>query len=88
MCAVSPIGDRIYVTQCSQHKLLTLAMDGTLISTFTDTQLQLPYGVHVTTAGQVLVCGSPSKTVIQVDRKGRKKLWQLCFHRKMERSTQ
>ncbi|KAH3703494.1 hypothetical protein DPMN_078531 [Dreissena polymorpha] len=36
-CAVSPAGDRIYVTNCNQHTLLTLAMDGNLISTFTDT---------------------------------------------------
>ncbi|KAH3708687.1 hypothetical protein DPMN_068145 [Dreissena polymorpha] len=59
-------------------------MDGTLISTFTDTQLQRPYGVHVTPAGQVLVCGSSSKTVIQVDREGRKKLATLLSQKNGE----
>ncbi|KAH3876891.1 hypothetical protein DPMN_000742 [Dreissena polymorpha] len=77
MCAISPAGDRIYVTNTNQHKLITLAMDGTLISAFTDPELQEPWGVHVTPAGQVLVCGSKSQTVIQVNRRGRKKLATL-----------
>ncbi|KAH3873807.1 hypothetical protein DPMN_037047 [Dreissena polymorpha] len=76
-CAVSPAGDRIYVTNYFQHKLLTLATDGTVISSFTDPELQGPRGVNVTPAGQVLVCGFDSNTVIQVDREGRKKLATL-----------
>ncbi|KAH3795149.1 hypothetical protein DPMN_148696 [Dreissena polymorpha] len=39
-----------------------------------DHELQSPQGVHVTPAGQVLVCGYASNTVIQVDREGKKKL--------------
>ncbi|XP_052267338.1 uncharacterized protein LOC127869085 isoform X2 [Dreissena polymorpha] len=77
-CAVSTAGDRIYVTKNSQHKLLTLATDASLISIVTDPELQEPWGVHVTPAGQVLVCGSHSNTVIQVDREGRKKLATLA----------
>ncbi|XP_052231849.1 uncharacterized protein LOC127845155 [Dreissena polymorpha] len=77
-CAVSPSGDRIYVTNRSQHKLLTLARDGTVISNFTDRELHYPRGVHVTPAGQVLVCGSASSTVIQVDREGKKKIGTLA----------
>ncbi|XP_052267088.1 uncharacterized protein LOC127868936 isoform X2 [Dreissena polymorpha] len=77
-CAVSPSGDRIYVTNNRQHKLLTLAKDGTVISTFTDTELRGPSGVHVTPAGQVLVCGFASNTVIQVDREGKKKIATLA----------
>ncbi|XP_052220167.1 uncharacterized protein LOC127837293 [Dreissena polymorpha] len=76
-CAVSPDGDRIYVTNCKMHKLITLASDGTVISTFTDDELQKPWGIHVTPAGQVLVCGCNSNTVIQVDRQGKKKLATL-----------
>ncbi|KAH3853410.1 uncharacterized protein LOC127875279 [Dreissena polymorpha] len=76
-CAVSPAGDRIYVTNNSHHKLITLATDGTLISTFKDRELQDPWGVYVTPAGQVLVCGCKSNTVIQVDLEGRKKLATL-----------
>ncbi|KAH3869567.1 uncharacterized protein LOC127868057 [Dreissena polymorpha] len=76
-CAVSPAGDRIYVTNLDQHKLITLTSDGFLISSFTDPELQRPYGVNVTPAGQVLVCGLGSKTVIQVDRDGKKKLATL-----------
>ncbi|KAH3776940.1 uncharacterized protein LOC127843632 [Dreissena polymorpha] len=76
-CAVCPAGDMIYVTNNSQHKLITLAMDGTLISTFTDPELRHPYCVHVTWAGHVLVCGNTSNAVIQVDREGKKKLATL-----------
>ncbi|KAH3753590.1 hypothetical protein DPMN_188230 [Dreissena polymorpha] len=80
-CAVSPAGDKIYVTNTRQHKLLTLATDGTLISTFMDPELQNPRGVHVTPAGQVLVCGCISENVIQVDREGKKKLATLASQR-------
>ncbi|XP_052275453.1 uncharacterized protein LOC127874845 isoform X2 [Dreissena polymorpha] len=77
-CAVSPSGDRIYVTNGYQHKLLTLARNGAVISTFTDTELTFPKGVNVTPAGQVLVCGQNSNTVIQVDREGKKKIATLA----------
>ncbi|KAH3799555.1 hypothetical protein DPMN_153166 [Dreissena polymorpha] len=73
-CAVSPSGDKIYVTNYDNHKLLTLARDGTVISTFNDPELQHPQGVNVTPAGQVLVWCQSSHTVIQVDREGRKKI--------------
>ncbi|XP_052249462.1 uncharacterized protein LOC127857134 [Dreissena polymorpha] len=76
-CALSPFGDRIYVTNLSENKLLTLAADGSLISTFTDPELISPCGVHVTPAGQIIVCGCTSNTVIQVDCEGRKKLASL-----------
>ncbi|XP_052220242.1 uncharacterized protein LOC127837321 [Dreissena polymorpha] len=84
-CAVSPAGDRIYVLNNTQHKVITLAIDGTLISTFVPAllspfdvpELQSPYGVHVTSSGHVLVCGFGSKNVIQLDTEGRKKLATL-----------
>ncbi|XP_052262107.1 uncharacterized protein LOC127865987 isoform X2 [Dreissena polymorpha] len=77
-CALSPAGDRIYVTNHVRHKLYTLATDGSLISTFTDPELKHPTGVHVTPAGQVLVCGYSSNNVVQVDREGKKKLATLA----------
>ncbi|KAH3749852.1 hypothetical protein DPMN_184367 [Dreissena polymorpha] len=77
-CAVSPICDRIYVTNYAQHKLLTLAKDGILISTFTDPELKGPSGLRVTPSGQVIVCGFESDTVIQVGREGRKRLATLA----------
>ncbi|KAH3750139.1 hypothetical protein DPMN_184656 [Dreissena polymorpha] len=77
-CAFSPDGDFIYVTNFAQNKLLTLAIDGTLLSTFTDPALEGPKGVHVTPTGQVLVCGISSHTVIQVDREGKKKMATLA----------
>ncbi|XP_052251363.1 uncharacterized protein LOC127858347 [Dreissena polymorpha] len=73
-CAVCPTGDKVYVTNWDQHKLLTLGMDGSCLACFTDPELEYPGGVHVLPAGQVLVCGWGSHNIIQVDNEGRKKL--------------
>ncbi|XP_052285726.1 uncharacterized protein LOC127881645 [Dreissena polymorpha] len=71
-------GDRLYITSYNQHKLLTLARDGTHLATFTDPALHWPAGLHVTPAGQVLLCGYWSDTVLQVDREGESKLATLA----------
>ncbi|KAH3895634.1 hypothetical protein DPMN_019799 [Dreissena polymorpha] len=78
-CAVSPTGDRLYITSHWYNKLLTLARDGTLLATFTDPALRVPRGLHVTPAGQVLlVCGAWSDTVLQVGWEGQSKLATLA----------
>ncbi|XP_052260684.1 uncharacterized protein LOC127864829 [Dreissena polymorpha] len=77
-CAVSPTGYRLYITSFLQHKLLTLARDGTLLATYTDPALRGPTGLHVTPAGQVLVCGEWSNTVLQVGWEGKSKLATLA----------
>ncbi|XP_052220599.1 uncharacterized protein LOC127837496 [Dreissena polymorpha] len=77
-CTMSPTGDKLYLTNFSQCKLLTLARDGTLLATFTDSELQHPDGLHVTPAGQVLVCGVLSNTILQVNCMGRDKLATLA----------
>ncbi|KAH3862382.1 hypothetical protein DPMN_025348 [Dreissena polymorpha] len=78
-CAVSPTGDRLYITSgWLQHKLLTLARDGTLLATYTDPALEGPSGLHVTPAGQVLVCGYHSDTVQQLGWEGESKLATLA----------
>ncbi|KAH3696600.1 hypothetical protein DPMN_084076 [Dreissena polymorpha] len=74
ICAVSKTGDKLYLTNPSQNKLLTLARDGSVLSSFTGRDLLWPTSVHVTPAGQVLVCGEGLHTIIQVDIKGREKL--------------
>ncbi|XP_052259099.1 uncharacterized protein LOC127863578 isoform X3 [Dreissena polymorpha] len=76
-CAVSPTGDKLYISSPFHHKLLTLARDGTVLATFTDPALERPYGLHVTPAGHVLVCGWRSHTIVQVDYEGRRKLATL-----------
>ncbi|KAH3873938.1 hypothetical protein DPMN_037179 [Dreissena polymorpha] len=76
-CAVSPTGDRLYITSY-WNKLLTLARDGTLLATYTDPALRWPRGLHVTPAGQVLVCGWQSNTVLQVGWEGQSKLTTLA----------
>ncbi|KAH3897591.1 hypothetical protein DPMN_021779 [Dreissena polymorpha] len=78
-CAVSPTGDRLYITNYyRQYKLVTLARDGTLLATYTDPALRIPSGLHVTPAGQVLVCGWGSHTVLQVGWEGQSKLATLA----------
>ncbi|XP_052225388.1 uncharacterized protein LOC127840959 [Dreissena polymorpha] len=64
---------KIYVANFPHHKLITLAMDGTLLSIFTDPDLEEPKSVHVTLSGQVLVCGSMSNTILQIDGDGQRK---------------
>ncbi|XP_052215866.1 uncharacterized protein LOC127834233 isoform X3 [Dreissena polymorpha] len=75
-CAVSPDGERIYVTNYD-NKLVTLSRDGTVISTLSDPALmwgENKPGLHVTDTGQVLVCGGWSNTIIQVDTDGGQRL--------------
>ncbi|KAH3780881.1 hypothetical protein DPMN_158706 [Dreissena polymorpha] len=79
-CAVSPTGDRLYIIHTSfyENKLLSLAMDGTLLAEYTDTRPEYLRGLHVTPAGQVLVCGHYSDTVLQVGWEGESKLATLA----------
>ncbi|KAH3896430.1 hypothetical protein DPMN_020607 [Dreissena polymorpha] len=77
-CAVSPTGDRLYIISYGPNKLLTLARDGTLLATYTDPALYGPHGLHVTPAGQVLVCGFWFNTVLQVGWEGESKLATLA----------
>ncbi|KAH3879603.1 uncharacterized protein LOC127876068 isoform X1 [Dreissena polymorpha] len=79
-CAVSPTGDRLYIISDSKPKLLTLARDGTLLATYSVPALLRPLGLHVTPAGQVLVCGWGSNTVLQVGWEGESKLATLATH--------
>ncbi|XP_052246680.1 E3 ubiquitin-protein ligase arc-1-like [Dreissena polymorpha] len=85
-CAVSPDGDRIYVIKGRREQLVTLSRDGTVISTLTDHDFYWRYddwryeltpGIIVTDTGQVLVCGSYSNKILQVDRDGKKRLAQV-----------
>ncbi|XP_052267267.1 uncharacterized protein LOC127869044 [Dreissena polymorpha] len=80
-CAVSPSGDKIFVTNYYHDKVLTLATDGTVLHTFTDPDLKRPRGIHVTAQGQVLVCGYASNTILQLDGEGNKKLATLATKR-------
>ncbi|KAH3894340.1 hypothetical protein DPMN_018496 [Dreissena polymorpha] len=80
-CAVSPTGDKLYIINQHQHKLLTLARDGTLLATLTDPELDTPRGLQVTPLGQVLVCGWRSLTILQVDWEGKSKLASLATER-------
>ncbi|KAH3771791.1 hypothetical protein DPMN_173120 [Dreissena polymorpha] len=93
-CAVSPDGDKLYITDPWQDTLLTLARDGQVLAIFKDPELCGPQGVNVTPAGQVLLCGYVSHNIMQVDNKGMKNLstlatrerdgvelpWSVCYN--------
>ncbi|KAH3742104.1 hypothetical protein DPMN_048838 [Dreissena polymorpha] len=81
-CAVSPTGDKLYITNYRQNKLLTLARDGTLLATLTDPALERPDGLHVTPACQVLVCGGWSNIILQGDSEGKSKLATLATRKR------
>ncbi|XP_052770794.1 uncharacterized protein LOC128210488 [Mya arenaria] len=72
--AFSPDGERIYVANSHEHKLVTLDKVGQVLSTLEDPELQWHTGVCVSPSGHVFVCGAKSHTVLQVDREGRQKL--------------
>ncbi|XP_052231558.1 uncharacterized protein LOC127844990 isoform X2 [Dreissena polymorpha] len=76
-CAVSPNGDRIYITKKGQGKILTLAKNGTVLSTISGPELQEPC-IYVTNAGQVLVCEFSTHIIMQLDRDGTRKLATLA----------
>jgi len=65
-CAVSPDGSRIYITNRSQDKLITLSKDGLKLFTLTHPELQDPKGVHVTSPSHVFVSCGLLNTVVQV----------------------
>ena len=69
-CAVSPDGSRLYVTNWGYNKLLTLSMDGTVLSSLDDPALRMPTGIHVSETGLLLICGYTSDNVVQVDDDG------------------
>ncbi|KAH3876267.1 hypothetical protein DPMN_000105 [Dreissena polymorpha] len=77
-CVVGPNCGRLYITNLDQNNLLTLNVDGALLSTFTDPQITDAFTVYVTPLGQVLVCDGSSKTIIQVDGEGKSKLATLA----------
>ncbi|KAH3819423.1 hypothetical protein DPMN_121158 [Dreissena polymorpha] len=78
-CAVSPTGDKLYIISRLEQKLVTLARDGTLLATLT--YPEFPEDVHVTPECQVLICGWPSNTILQIDSEGRSKLATLVTGR-------
>ncbi|KAH3691377.1 uncharacterized protein LOC127863629 [Dreissena polymorpha] len=57
-CAVSPSGDKIFVPTFNPNMVCILARDGTVLHTVTD--LEIPWGIHVTDLEKVLVCGGNS----------------------------
>jgi len=65
-CAVSADGSRIFITNQTNHQLITLNKDGTKLSTITHLDLQDPVAVHVTPLGHLFVSCFRLGTVVQV----------------------
>ncbi|XP_052810710.1 uncharacterized protein LOC128238634 [Mya arenaria] len=73
-CAVSTDGERFYVTNMDDSKLITLDKTGQVISTLEDSDLKDPTGLCVSPSGHVFVCWWEPGTVLQVDKEGRQRL--------------
>ncbi|KAH3738135.1 E3 ubiquitin-protein ligase Midline-1-like [Dreissena polymorpha] len=91
-CAVNLSGDKIYLI--NESNLLTRSTtDGTILSSFTDSELCYFTAVHVTPGGQVLVYGKSRNkegsllTIIQVDHEGKKKLATLTSEKDPDRDN-
>lgn len=82
-CFVSTEGQLIYVADMFHHRLLTLSRHEEVISTLIRCQLEIMSHVsltciHVTDAGQVLLCGDGCHDVMQVKSDGCKRLAQVA----------
>ncbi|WAR24887.1 TRI45-like protein [Mya arenaria] len=94
--AVHPELEYIYICD-DKRGLVCLERDGTLVSVATHPDLRRPRGVHVTSQGQVFVCGNRSNTVFQLEadnetlkailneKHGIKSPQGLCFHTQKSR---
>ncbi|KAH3796771.1 hypothetical protein DPMN_150342 [Dreissena polymorpha] len=80
-CAVSPTGDKLYNINRYQHKLLTLARDGTVLATYRDLLHFPSANIHVTPAGQLLV--GDGSCIIQLHSEGNMKLATLVTGKEM-----
>ncbi|XP_052769092.1 uncharacterized protein LOC128209200 [Mya arenaria] len=69
---------RLYITNYNENKLVTVDMEGQVLATLVDTDLDRPTGVCVSPSGQVFVCGYISNTILQVDSQGQQKLATLA----------
>lgn len=71
-------GSIIYITKWDKNLLLTLDISRKQLSTITDSELQGPQGVCVADNSSVFVSGQNSHTILQVDKKGRRKITTLA----------
>ncbi|KAH3794414.1 hypothetical protein DPMN_147947 [Dreissena polymorpha] len=79
-CAVSPNGDRIYLTNEHSNQLITLStihctviskLDLNVLKTSSELAQPAHHGLHVTDMGNVPMCGSVSpNSIVQVDKHG------------------
>lgn len=66
-CAVSPDSSRVYITNYTNHQLITLnTNNGSKLSTLTHPELQNLCGIHVTSLEHLFECCYVLNTVVQV----------------------
>ena len=93
--AVSDNGERIYILNGYDGRVVTLDNTDKLLAVFEDSRLIEPAGIAVTDNGSVLACGYQSDTVVQIDKEGTRLVaaivkpsnefcapYHLCFNRK------
>ncbi|XP_052790105.1 transcription intermediary factor 1-beta-like [Mya arenaria] len=74
---LSSDGMKLYIPVSSYNKVNIIDKRGNILATLQDPDFDWPYSVHVSGAGHVFVCSLKSKTVVQIDQEGRKKLATL-----------
>ncbi|XP_052766213.1 uncharacterized protein LOC128207375 [Mya arenaria] len=72
--ALNPDGNRLYITDFDNNRLLTADMHGRGLAILADEDIKGPTGVCVSPCGKVFVCGSHFGTIIQIDSEGKHKL--------------
>ncbi|WAR20577.1 hypothetical protein MAR_002415 [Mya arenaria] len=76
--AMSSDGDRIYLTNGLDNQLVTVDLQGRVVATIDDRDMDRTRGVCVSNSGQVFVCGYISNTIQQVASEGKHKLTTLA----------
>ncbi|XP_052794971.1 E3 ubiquitin-protein ligase Midline-1-like [Mya arenaria] len=78
-------GQKIYITDSSNNKVITVDNSGKILSTCEDPDLLFPVSLCVSEHGHLFVCAMGSNSVLQIDKEGRRKLRTLVSGEKVSK---
>ncbi|XP_052794973.1 uncharacterized protein LOC128228003 [Mya arenaria] len=76
-------GQKIYITDSSNDKVITINNSGTVSACCEDQELILPVSLCVSEHGHVFACALQSNSVLQIDKEGKRKLRTLVSGNKI-----
>ncbi|XP_052794972.1 uncharacterized protein LOC128228002 [Mya arenaria] len=76
-------GQRVYLTDSTNHKVITINNHGTKLATCQDQELIFPVSLCVSEHGHVFACALKSNSVLQIDTEGNRKLRTLVSGNKI-----